>query len=85
MPARSKRHHQVPRAYLNRFARDEMVRVRWRDGKAFETNTLNVAVESGFYDIPDGQGQLSSVVEDATLADIDGVPQYLLLRPRRRT
>lgn len=71
MPARSKRHHQVPRAYLNRFSRNEMVHVRRRDGKAYETNTLNVAVESGFYDIPDGQGQLSSVVED-TLADIDG-------------
>lgn len=40
MQARSKRHHQVPRAYLNRFATNEMVRVRWRDGKAYETNTL---------------------------------------------
>lgn len=71
MPARSKRHHQVPRAYLNRFARGEMVRVRRRDGKAFETNTLNVAVESGFYDIPDGKGQSSSKVEDM-LAEADG-------------
>lgn len=71
MPARSKRHHQVPRAYLNRFSHKEIVHVRRRDGNAYETNTLNVAVESGFYDIPDGQGQLSSVAED-TLADIDG-------------
>lgn len=72
MPARSKRHHQVPRAYLNRFAHGELVRVRRRDGKAFETNTLNVAVESGFYDVLDGQGQPSSVIEETTLSDVDG-------------
>ena len=67
----AKRHHQVPRAYLNRFGLDEVVRVRWRDGKAYETSTLNVAVESGFYDAPDPRGGKSSKIEEA-LAVVDG-------------
>lgn len=79
MPARSKRHHQVPRAYLNRFALGETVRVRWRDRKTYDTNTLNVAVESGFYDIPDQEGKASSKVEDA-LAEVDGVAAEAMAR-----
>src|SRR5664280_1637828 len=71
MPDRAKRHHQVPRAYLNRFGLDGTVRVRWRDGKAYETSTLNVAVESGFYDVPNPEGGTSSRVE-AELAVVDG-------------
>jgi Protein of unknown function (DUF4238) len=71
MPDRAKRHHQVPHAYLKGFGMDETVRVRWRDGKAFETSTLNVAVESGFYDVPDPAGGKSSRVEDV-LAVVDG-------------
>ncbi|HMC02822.1 MAG TPA: DUF4238 domain-containing protein [Cellulomonadaceae bacterium] len=77
MPERAKRHHQVPRAYLNRFGMDETVRVRWRDGKTFETSTLNVAVESGFYDVPDPAGGKSSEVEDA-LAVVDGAAVEVL-------
>ena len=68
MPDRAKRHHQVPRAYLNRFG--ETVRVRWRDGKSYETSTLNVAVESGFYDVPDLDGTSSRV--ESALAVVDG-------------
>jgi hypothetical protein len=45
------------------------VRVRWRDGKAFESNTLNVAVESDFYETVDASGHKSSQVEGA-LAEI---------------
>jgi hypothetical protein len=67
---RPKRHHQVPRAYLNRFGTDDVVRVRWRDGKVYETNSLNVAVETGFYDVPDARGEKSSRVEEA-LAEVD--------------
>ncbi len=71
MPGRAKRHHQVPRAYLNRFGDGEIVRVRRRDGNSYETGTTNVAVECGFYDVPDGQGGKSSEVEDR-LAVVDG-------------
>lgn len=71
MPDRAKRHHQVPRAYLNRFGDDETVRVRRRDGRFYETSTVNVAVESGFYDVPDSQGGASSEVEQR-LAVVDG-------------
>jgi hypothetical protein len=50
-----KRHHFVPRAYLDRFGENGTVRVRRRDRSAtFVTNTLNVAVRCGFYDHPDG-------------------------------
>lgn len=71
MPDRPKRHHHVPRAYLNRFAVNESVSVRWRDGKLYETNTDNVAVESGFYDLPDPPDGNRSRVEEA-LAVADG-------------
>lgn len=71
MPQRPKRHHQVPRSFLNRFGTGEKVRVRWRDGRSFATGTINVAVESGFYDLPDPAGGVSSRVEEA-LAEVDG-------------
>jgi hypothetical protein len=72
MPNRPKRHHQVPRAYLNRFGVGETVKVRWRDGKRYETNTLNVAVESGFYTMPDQPDRSPTWVEDAlAVADDD--------------
>jgi hypothetical protein len=47
-----KRHHQVPQFYLERWAANGKVAVRWRDGKEYETSPKIVAVESGFYDIP---------------------------------
>ena len=83
MPDRAKRHHQVPRAYLNRLGSDGKVRVRWRDGKAYEISTLNVAVESGFYDVPDPEGGDSSRVE-AELAVADGAAAPLFVRRTRR-
>jgi Protein of unknown function (DUF4238) len=68
-----KRHHYVPRMYLERFARQSQVFVRRRDGNSFTSNTINVAVESGFYDVraSDDAGAPSKVVED-TLADVEG-------------
>lgn len=66
-----KRHHQVPRAYLERFAAGGKVRVRRRDGSAFETDPINVAVESGFYDVTDSAGAKSSAVE-AAVTRIEG-------------
>jgi hypothetical protein len=66
-----KRHHQVPRFYLQRFAADGRVLVRRRDGKVFEAAPENVAVEAGFYDVPDGEGGKSKDVE-RMLAGIEG-------------
>ena len=56
------RQHQVPRFYLDRFARAGHVLVRRRDGTAFPANPLDVAVESRFYAIPTpGGGKWSEV------------------------
>lgn len=59
--------------YLERFARQGRVNVRRRDGKSVTTSTINVAVESGFYDvrISGDAGSPSKVVEE-TLADVEG-------------
>lgn len=69
---RQKRQHFVPKSYLERFAENNLVYVRRRDGGHFETNPINVAVEGGFYDVvDDATGEKSSRVEE-TLAEIDG-------------
>lgn len=77
MAAGPKRHHQVPRFYLERFAADGKVMVRRRDGKGFVASPLNVAVESGYYDIPDGIGGMSKEVETG-LANIEGMADEVL-------
>jgi hypothetical protein len=69
--AEPRRHHFVPRAYLARFAGNDQVLVRQRDSKVFVANPTKVAVECGFYDVPDAKGAKSSRVE-ALLAQIDG-------------
>jgi hypothetical protein len=48
-----KRHHQVPRFYLGRFAEKGRVHVRRRDGGQFTTDPINVAVEANFYKVSD--------------------------------
>jgi hypothetical protein len=65
------RHHFVPRFYLERFAEVHRVHVRRRDGVSFASATTNVAVECGFYDLYDAEGQRSTSVEDV-LSDIEG-------------
>jgi hypothetical protein len=67
-----KRHHQVPEFYLRRFASGGQVSVRRRDGVAFDADPVNVAVESGFYDVPDGRGGKSKRVEHL-LADVEAL------------
>jgi uncharacterized protein DUF4238 len=67
---RPKRQHFVPRGYLDRFANEHMVIVRRRDSKTFTTNTTNVAVECGFYDIAADHDRKNSSVE-FLLADWD--------------
>lgn len=69
--AGAKRHHYVPRNYLMRFAADDQVFVRRRDGGTFTSNCLNVAVQSGFYDIDLADGRKSKDVE-SILADVEG-------------
>jgi hypothetical protein len=66
-----RRHHFVQKAYLDRFAEDGQVYVRRRDGKSFRSSTVNVAVETGFYDISDASGKRSMVVEEH-LTTIEG-------------
>ena len=60
-----KRHHFVPEFFLLRFAdKDQRVLERPRDRDDFVTNVLNVAAESGFYDIVQPDGTKSKEVED---------------------
>ena len=82
MTSGPKRHHQVPRFYLVRFASDGRVVVRRRDGKSFDASPQNVAVESGFYDIPDGMGGVSKEVETG-LANIEGMADAVLRKVDR--
>jgi len=79
MTNQPKRHHQVPQFYLERFATNAKLAVRWRNGKRYETSPKNVAVESGFYDIPDGMGGVSKEIETG-LANIEGMADRVLRR-----
>lgn len=87
--ARAKRHHYVPAAYLARFGEGEYVMVRRRnEPKMYETNVKNVAVESGFYEILDVDGQPSdalerelSSLESAALSALTKVEQNERLPP----
>src|SRR4051794_3307532 len=72
--AELKRNHYVPRMYLERFAQQGRVWVRWRDGKSYASNCINVAAESGFYDVKvgDDEDPPSKAVENA-LTDVETV------------
>lgn len=72
-----KRHHYVPRLYLERFSDDGLLFVRWRDGKTFSTGAANVAVETGFYDLELEHGSRSKLVE-RVLADVEGLSAEVL-------
>jgi len=60
-----------PVAVAERFADGDQVFVRRRDGTTFTTNCINVAVESGFYDVELEGGGKSKKVEEI-LADVEG-------------
>lgn len=67
-----KRHHTVPRCYLEQFAdANGDVWVLDTSNKIFNTKPHNILVESHFYRITLKDGRKSVVVED-TLADIEG-------------
>ncbi|MEV6283471.1 DUF4238 domain-containing protein [Kribbella sp. NPDC051770] len=69
----SKRHHYVPRAYLERFGQDGKVAVRRRAATGLiVTNPINVALETGFYETIDESGAKSVEVEDWLSEEIDG-------------
>lgn len=70
--AKAKRHHFVPKAFLERFGRDRLVAMRWRgSSEVIPTGVINVAVESGLYTTEGDGGNSSTHVEDA-LAGFDG-------------
>jgi hypothetical protein len=71
-----KRQHYVPKAYLERFSANGKVLVRWRDGKIYSTNPVNVALEGGMYDIPTASGR-SSIIDDA-LTHLEGTGEQAL-------
>ncbi len=60
----AKRHHFVPKFYLDRFAVADTVVVKSRTGTLFSAGTLNVAVESGFYDYTMPDGSKSKTIEE---------------------
>jgi Protein of unknown function (DUF4238) len=85
----AKRHHYVPAAYLARFGESEYVLVpRSNEPKMYETNVKKAAVESGFYEILDVDGQPSdasarelSSLESAALSPLTKVEQNERLPP----
>jgi Protein of unknown function (DUF4238) len=72
------RHHVVPRFYLDRWGGSHRrVRARRRDGASFVASTSRVAVERGFYNVADVNGQTSTVVEKY-LGSIEGPGAHAL-------
>jgi hypothetical protein len=59
VPSGPKRHHFVPRAFLECFGEAERVALRWRTGRDLIRNVKNVAVESGFYEFTSIEGEKS--------------------------
>jgi hypothetical protein len=78
VPSRPKRHHQVPRFYLERFSSAGKVAVARRDGASFDASPLNVAVEAGFYDLS-GDAHRRPQFE-AMLAMVEGAADSALAR-----
>ncbi len=69
--SKPKRHHFVPRAYLDRFGRNSRLLVRRRDGTdPFVVNATKIAVECGLYEIETQDGAKSVDVE-RMLAEVD--------------
>lgn len=69
--SKPKRHHFVPRAYLERFGRESRLLVKRRDAtRLFVANATNVALECGFYATEKSDGITSTEVEER-LADVD--------------
>ncbi|MET7298223.1 DUF4238 domain-containing protein [Embleya sp. NPDC005575] len=67
-----KRHHYVPRKYLERFGRGEQVRVRRRrPAKTHIVNVKNIAAETGLYTVTTDNGTPSTAVEQH-LAALEG-------------
>jgi len=73
--SRKKRHHTVPRCYLQRFAsgRGKIWAFDKAENREFETSIRNAAAESGFYSVP-----LTGVPESvARETDPDGIENAL--------
>lgn len=76
-----KRHHYVPNWYLRRFAdKKRRVRVYSRvTGKTHLANTINAAVQSGFYALPAEDGGIDLSAEKM-LAELEGTAKAALER-----
>lgn len=59
-----KRHHYVPRAYLERWSQEGRVAVRPRIGEGFWSNAINVAVQTGFYTLTGDDGRPTTALEE---------------------
>lgn len=79
--SKAKRHHQVPRFYLARFAnpKAQVVAYRRADATSRTLSVTNAAVENGFYDIEDETGARSTAIEEA-LAEIEGLAKTVIER-----
>jgi hypothetical protein len=82
---RRKRHHYLPDAYLQAWADSRgQVAVRRRDqDRAFQTSTINVAVEADLYSLPTDDG-LDDQLEQ-NLAEVEGPLPELLRDLHHRT
>ena len=76
MAQKATRQHSVPRSYIARWSVSGKVHVRWRDGRSYATNPINVAVETGMYDLRTATGR-SSVIDDA-MTDIESFANIAL-------
>ena len=70
--SKPKRHHFVPRAYLERFGQDRRVLIRWRSKPdLIPVGVQNVAVECGFYEMDGLAGERSGGVEPVLVGAVE--------------
>lgn len=76
---KQRRHHFVPRFYLDRFADPKHRVMVYERGarRSYATNMLNAAVEAGFYTVRDESGGRSEMVEEV-LAEIEGIAKGII-------
>lgn len=79
--SKARRHHLVPRFYLSRFANPKgHISVFDRTTRSsFGTSVDNVAVEAGFYEVLDNDGNRSEIAEE-TLSKVESCASDIVLR-----
>jgi hypothetical protein len=77
MSGRPKRHHTVPKFYLEGFADGKMLHaVNIRDGSEYNTNVVNATAESHFYTVQDHPTDPGAF--EAALSEAEGVAAVIL-------